>query len=440
MVDVEDIFPPHDNDAEQGVLVNMMMSGTALVNSIEELTGEEFYSNQNKHIFLSFRRLFNAGIAIDVISVCDDLRKYTKSKDDGVREYLVQLYGSAPSGPNSERYIAIVKDMYKRRRLQETARRVLLDINNTTINTDELVCSAEGHIYNIIDNSMKSGERGGVDIFKAVLNRAIQLFENPMDCIGLSSGYKDIDSLTLGFKAGELTILAARPSMGKTTLMINMARKIALEQNKKVLMISLEMTSEELGMNMLACHSKMNGQKLRTGKLPREYMDNVIQKFAPEIATDNIIIEDASYMTIDSLKTLARKLKRKHNYDIMFVDYLQLMSQTSQDDSRQEAVANMSRGLKCIAKDLSVPIVAMAQLNRNTAGRSEKRPVMSDLRESGAIEQDADIVMLLHRPAYYDNSASEALAEVIIEKNRNGPTSIVNLHYEKDCFRFNNSY
>jgi replicative DNA helicase len=413
----------------------MILSGDAAAHAVEELRAEEFYSPQHRKIFSCFLRLYSDGKPLDTVTVKDDLEKHGEIDDVGGIQFLVSLLDDASTGANIASYISIVKERNIRRRILEAATAVVRESYDPTVITDDLLNKAEQSIYDIAAQPDRVSIKPLQSIVKEVLENVSRLYESPVYVTGLPTGFKDLDKLTGGMHKGEFIIIAGRPSMGKTTFALNLVEHLCVKESVPAVFFSLEMTADQLSLNLLCCHCHVDGMRVRTGHLSAGDHDNLITQGGPALYEAPLHIDDSPELTIPEIRARARRYVRQHNAQILFIDYIQFVKGSSGLDSREQQVADISRGLKSLAKDLRIPVVALSQLNRNPEGRNDKRPMLSDLRESGSIEQDADVVMLLHRPDYYDPQDRPNELEVIIAKNRNGPTGNLSLAYIRNEMR-----
>jgi len=428
--------PPWDAAAERAILCSMMLSGVGAARSIEDLAGTEFYSSTHRDIFEACKVLYGEGKNLDVTLIHNELKKTGKAEGAGGQEYLAELFNDIASAANIDHYIGIVKDKYTRRRAIEAATAALRNAYDDTIGTHELVTTMERNIYDIlVTRKRRSAVQGGA-VVKEVLEKAYKQNEPTREMVGWPTGYYDLDAKIGGFRPGQMVIVAGRPSMGKTTLALNLMRNMCIKGDAKGIFFSLEMGSETLAQNLLAAEAQINTYKLLSGNMNKDEKQKVFDA-APKLYGDNYYIDDVAGLSIDDIRIRARTHKREHGLDIIFVDYLQLVAPRDRRISREQQVAEISLGLKNLAKDLHVPVVLIAQLNRKVEERPDHKPVLANLRESGALEQDADLVLLLYRPSYYPTKdattpVSETLLEVIVAKNRIGRVGTVNLVYFKE--------
>ncbi len=434
--------PPQDLDAEMALLGSMMMSRDAVADVIPIMgRGESswLYVPAHQKLFEVLIDLYDdPSKAIDLIVVSDELRRRDLLDFVGGHDYMIQLAESFADWANAEHYARIVRDKGLLRDLircsSEIAERAYFGFEEARVILD----IAEQRIFDVTERRV-SGH--AVEIRNAVAHLAKQLETGDYGaCTGLSTGFTQLDEYTSGFQPGELIIVAGRPSMGKTALGLTIAQYAALHDRKPALFFSMEMSVEQLAQRLLCSHSGVYSGKLRRRMLSEEDKRQLLDACA-DFKEAPLWIDDTPGMTAMELRSKARRLKQKHDIQVIFVDYLQLMY-IPRAENRQVEIATISRGLKGLARELNIPVVALAQLNRMPEGRSDKRPLMSDLRESGAIEQDADVVILIHRQEYYkpEDESVKNLAELVIAKQRNGPTGSVILHFDKKLTRFANHH
>ncbi len=436
--------PPHSIEAEQAVLGGLLLDNTAW-DRIADLVGtDDFYRNDHRLVFASISRLIDAGKPADVVTVFEALRSTNKVDEAGGLPYLNALAQNTPSAANIRRYAEIVRERAILRRLVTAGDEIATSaLNPAGRDTKQILDDAESRVFRIAEEGAR-GRQGFIEIqplLTRVVERIQELFEraNPSDVTGVPSGFADLDSKTSGFQAGDLVIIAGRPSMGKTALALNIGEYVAIEQGMPVAVFSMEMGASQLALRMLSSVGHLDQQRLRTGRLqdddwPR--LTTAIQKMheAP------LYIDETPALTAIDLRARARRLSRTcGKLGLIIVDYLQLMSASAMGENRATEISEISRGLKALAKELGVPVVALSQLNRTVEQRTDKRPVMSDLRESGAIEQDADVILFIYRDEVYNpDSNDKNIAEIIIGKQRNGPIGRVNLRFDGQFTKFEN--
>ena len=422
---------PNNLEAEQSVLGAAFISKSALQKVCEDLTAEAFFTDANSKIFEVLKELYSQGIAVDITTVTDKLKTKKLLKQIGDVDYLLEIVNSVPTASNVDYYINIVNEKAILRNLIETATGIVSEayMGDSTIN--ETLDDAERKILNVVKNR-KTGE------FKPIQEALTQaqtnlekLSESGGEITGIPSGFYDLDKVTTGFHENEFIILAARPGMGKTAIVLNIVVNVAMATKKNVAIFNLEMDAEQLAMRMISSAGQIDGYKLRTGKLEHNDWKRVNEAIS-QLAETNIKIDDTPGITIGEIRAKCRRLaSSEKGLALIVIDYLQLVSTTSKyAGNRQQEVAEISRALKTLALELKVPIIACAQLSRAVEGREDKRPLMSDLRESGSIEQDADIVAFLYRDDYYNKEAR------MDDNNRNGQTKTVELLFKKNTSTF----
>jgi replicative DNA helicase len=443
-------LPPHNCDAERCVLGSMLRSNAVIGDVLQIVREENFYTDAHRKIFRAIVDLYDSGKAVDLVTVANLLRDRGQF-EDVQPAYLAELWDVAPTAAHAEDYARIVRDKAIVRRLIHASTDILRDAYDQVMPADELLEQAEKKILAIAEQGASGETVDLVDSIRAVYDaideRAAR--QKAGGCRGLPTGYVDIDRRLAGLQQGELVIIAGRPGTGKTTLVMNVIRHILLETRQSVLFISLEQRHEELTERLLCCHAGVDSQKLRNG-VPTE---DEAQKLAA--AGEELGIRGRLYMNSSAEQGMtriaanARRYKSRHGIGLLVVDYLQLIETDNQkprhEKPRHEQVSEMSRRLKILARELAIPVLVMSQLNRNSESRTDRRPRLSDLRESGGIEQDADVVLLLHNPSdpqdeSRDAGASDSIEviECTIAKNRNGPTGILSLAFRKACTRFEN--
>lgn len=432
---------PHNLEAEQSVLGAAFMSKSALQKVCEDLSSESFYLDAHSKIYDVIKELYNTNVSVDITTVTDRLKSKKLLKQIGDVDYLLEIVNSVPTASNVDYYINIVNEKAILRNLISTATSIVSEayMGDATIN--ETLDDAERKILGVVKNR-KSGEFKPIQeaLTNAQLNLE-KLSESGGEITGIPSGFYDLDKVTTGFHENELIILAARPGMGKTAIVLNIVVNVALATKKNVAVFNLEMNAEQLAMRMISSAGQIDGYKIRTGKLEHSDWKRVNEAIS-QLAETNIKIDDTPGITIGEIRAKCRRLAAtEKGLSLIVIDYLQLVSTTSKyAGNRQQEVAEISRALKTLALELKVPIIACAQLSRAVEGREDKRPLMSDLRESGSIEQDADIVAFLYRDDYYNKEArmddNNSVVEFIIGKNRNGQTKTVELLFKKNTSTF----
>ncbi len=434
--------PPQDLDAEMALLGAMMMSRDAVAEVIPVISRGEadwFYLPAHQKLFEVLIDLYDdPSKAIDLIVVSDELRRRDLLDFVGGHDYMIQLAESFADWANAEYYAKIVRDKGLLRDLIRCAGEISDQAYRGFDEAREILDIAEQRIFEVTERRV-SGRT--VEVRHAVARLAKQLeLGDRGACTGLSTGFTQLDEYTSGFQPGDLIVVAGRPSMGKTALGLAIAQYAALHDHKPVVFFSMEMSTDQLAQRLLCSHTGVDSKNLRRRMLSEQDHRRLLDACA-DFEQAPLFVDDTPGMTIMELRSKARRLKQKHDVQIVFVDYLQLMY-IPRAESRQVEIATISRGLKSLARELNIPVVALAQLNRMPEGRHDKRPLMSDLRESGAIEQDADVVILIHRQEYYkpEDESVKNQAELVIAKQRNGPTGSVTLHFDKRLTRFANHH
>ena len=432
---------PQKVDAEQSILGSMFLSEKALERIAESLNKEVFYLDSHKKIFEVIKNLYDKKTPIDITTVTAELERKKLLNQVGGVEYLTQIINSVPTAANAEEYIKIVEEKFLRRNLIEAGTDIANSGFSSTDDIGEILDDAEKKIFEVVRNRRGSEFKTIQDVlFKAQADLE-KLSSLKSDITGVPSGYYDIDKLTSGFHENELIILAARPAMGKTAFALNMAVNMALNSKKSVALFNMEMGAEQLISRMLSSVGQIEAHKLRTGKLEHKDWKRVNESIS-RLADTKIYIDDTPGITVSEMRAKCRRLANSSDgLDIVIIDYLQLISGSSRYiGQRQQEVSEISRSLKTMAMELNVPVIALAQLSRSVEGREEKRPLLSDLRESGSIEQDADIVAFLYRDDYYNKESAidenTSKSEFIIAKHRNGPTATVNLVFKRNTSSF----
>jgi replicative DNA helicase len=425
---------PFDLEAEKCVLGSILRDPRCATEVSAKLDREDFYLPRHRALFALFERLEAARPgACDPVTVGHEIDRVSGGEETGGRAYLEELMLSVPSLAFLENHIDIVRDLSIRRNLLEAAERIQRDVYEGSEDVRALLDSAEQEVFGVGDRLVEGQLFSTKDLVHKSLERILNADGAPA---GLQTGYIDLDERQ-GFRPGDLVVLAARPSMGKTAFALNIVERVALEYQQPVLLFSLEMPADQIVMRMLSSHAKVRHDALRTGKLDQTDRKRILFS-GDSFERAPIFIDDSSQPTLAEIRAKARRLKREGGLSLIVIDYLQLLT-VPRAESRQVEISIISRALKALARDLKLPVLALAQLNRKAEDRSDHRPMLSDLRESGAIEQDADLVMMLYREEYYQKDSERAgLADVIVAKNRNGPTGDVQLRFTKELMRFEN--
>lgn len=432
-------IPPHNDEAERSVLGAAMLDKDALFDVLQELRPKDFYNQNHKEIFEAITELARRNAPVDVLTVSEELKKRNVLELAGGRGYIAALSGDVPTTSNAGEYAKIVAEKSALRSLIGTAGEILEKSYEDKLDAEQVLDFAEKAIFEVAQNRQTRDMTPLREILMENLNQIDERSRLKGDLIGVTSGLVDLDARTSGFQASDLIILAARPSMGKTAFSLSVAQQAALKANAKILFFSLEMSKEQLGMRLLSMESRVDSQKLKTGQLEREEWDRITMAL-DTLGKGDITIDATPGIRMMEIKNKCRRLKAEKGLDLIILDYLQLMEHEGRADSRQQEITAMSRGLKQLAREMNCPILVLSQLSRAPEQRSEHRPILSDLRESGAIEQDADLVLFLYRDEVYNPETTEkpGICEVIIAKNRNGPIGTVEVVWQANYTRFAN--
>lgn len=432
-------IPPHDIEAEQAVIGSMLTDKTAVSDSIELLKEEDFYREDNKLIYLAMLNLYNKAEPIDLITVKSELEAMGKFEAIGGFEYLAELPEKVPTTANAQKYIKIVKEKSQLRQLISVANKIIELGFDTTEDVEDIMDEAERKIFDLSQGKNAKGYVAIKDILVDSVTQLEELYRRKQHITGVSTGFIDLDYRTAGLHGSELILVAARPAMGKSAFALNIATNAALRSNTPVAIFSLEMSKEQMVNRILCSEAMVDSNKVRTGKLEDEDWSKIAEATGP-ISEAGIYIDDTPGLSIMEIRARARKLKLEKNIGLIVIDYLQLVQGSSKkSSSREQEIAEISRSLKILAKELNVPVIALSQLSRAVEQRPDHRPLLSDLRESGSIEQDADIVMFLYRDDYYnEDSDKKGIAEVIIAKQRSGSTGTVDLGWLGSYTKFVN--
>jgi replicative DNA helicase len=438
--------PPHSIEAEQSLLGALLLDNQAFDRVADLVTGEDFYRDDHRRIWRHIAKLIEQNRPADVVTVSESVDASEDKDKTGGAAYLGSLAQNTPSALNIRRYAELVRERSVQRRLAQVATSIAEDaLNPAGKEVGLLLDEAESKIFQIAESGARR-DQGLIEI-KPVLAKVFEKIDhlyhrdNPSDVTGVPTGYTKIDTMTSGLQPGDLVIVAARPSMGKTALALNIAEHVAVDNGLPVAIFSMEMSSTQLAQRMLGSIARVDQHKMRTGKLnDREWSD--LSEAMGKLHETPLFIDEGGALTALEVRARARRLKRQYSkLGLIVIDYIQLMSSTSQGENRATEISEISRSLKAMAKELEVPVVALSQLNRAVDQRPDRRPVMSDLRESGAIEQDADVIMFIYREVVYKPDLPEeqrGLAEVIIGKQRNGPIGTVKLTFLGQHTRFEN--
>ncbi|MEZ6043197.1 MAG: replicative DNA helicase [Planctomycetaceae bacterium] len=431
-------LPPQNLDAERGVLGSILLINEAIDEIGEALRAEHFYVDAHQKIFAAIIRMYEEGVrGIDGVTLAEELQRHGHLEEIGGTAYLAEILEAVPHAAHVRYYAKIVREKWMLRTLIYNCTEILADSYALTEDVEELLQSAEKRIFSIMEQQTNTGNIAISDILIETFNRLDERMKTEGDVTGITTGFADLDQQTTGLQPTELIILAARPSMGKTALVCNVAEAVARRSGKGVLLFSLEQSNLELAERFLAITARINGHDLRSGNLTDEQRDLLYQA-SDELSRMPLFIDDKPGRTMTQVAAISRRLHRKSPLGVIIIDYLQLIEPDEKGIPREQQIAQISRRLKFLAKELRVPVIALAQLNRGVELREDKRPRLADLRESGSIEQDADMVMFLHRPDAYDPEDRPGEAEIVVAKHRSGPTGIVRLTWRKEYMRFEN--
>jgi replicative DNA helicase len=436
--DMIDKLPPQNIEAEQSVLGAIIFDNEALPKALEVLSSDDFYKETHRRLYNAMLGLFEKNEPIDIVTLTDYLRRTDELEAVGGISYLSHLANSIPTSANIRYHAKIVREKALLRSLIQTATHITSRVYEDSLDADEMVDYAERMIFDIADKRTKTSFASLKDVIKDTFKMIEHLYDKKEAITGVPSGFKDIDELTSGFQPGDLIIIGGRPGMGKTAFALNIAQHVAIDLKEPIAVFSLEMSKEQLAMRMLCAESMVNASSVRKGFISKQDWPKLTNA-AGRLADAPIFIDDSSAITVLEVRAKARRLKMEHGgLSLVVVDYLQLMRSRGNFERREQEISEISRSLKALAKELKVPVVALSQLNRAVEQRGEKKPTLADLRESGAIEQDADVIIFLYRDEIYNknNPSNKGKAEIIIAKQRNGPTGTVNLTYLADSTRF----
>ena len=431
--------PPHDEDAEQAVLGSMLTDNDAVMAAVEVLKEDAFYREDNKIIYQAILNLYSKSEPIDIITLKDELESMGKFEQVGGFEYLASLPDKVPTTANVQKYIKIVEEKSVLRNLIKTANEIIELGYNPTEDVEDIMDGAEKKIFDIMQSKNTKSYTPIKDVLVESFTNLEKLYNQKQHVTGVPTQFYDLDDKTAGLHGSELILVAARPAMGKTAFALNIATNAALRANVPVAIFSLEMSKDQLVNRMLCSEAMVDSNKVRTGKLDEEDWTKLAEAIGP-LSEAGLYIDDTPGISVMEIRTKCRKLKMEKNIGLVVIDYLQLISGSNKrNGSREQEISEISRSLKVLAKELNVPVIALSQLSRAVEQRDDHRPMLSDLRESGAIEQDADIVMFLYRDDYYNKeSAEKDIAEVIIAKQRGGSTGTVKLYWMGNYTKFVN--
>ncbi len=429
-------LPPQNLDAEQAVLGSMLLEEEAIVQAAEILEDAAFYKDAHRKLFAALLALYKTNVPVDIVTVTEELKKRNRLEEVGGASYLATLTSVVPTAANAEHYCRIVKQKAILRNLIRATTQIATECYEEAQEPDLLLDKAETLIFDIASKKLKRDAVAMKDIIKSSIEMIDTLYQRKGMITGMPTGFLELDQQLAGLQPADLVVVAGRPAMGKSSFSLCIAEHVALAEKAGVAIFSLEMSKENLVQRLLCSHARINAHNVRSGMLSTSDWPN-LTKAAGKLSEAPIFIDDSPSISVLELRAKARRLKSRYNISLIILDYLQLMSESSYADNRQQEISVISRSLKALARELSVPVIAVSQLSRAPERRESFRPRLSDLRESGAIEQDADVVLMLFREDYYNpTDENKGVAEIIIAKQRNGPTGTVKLAFIKEYTRF----
>lgn len=431
--------PPHNHEAEQSVIGAIFLDPQALVTASEILAPEDFYHKAHQKIFHTMLRLSDQGKPLDVVTIAEELSAKKEIEDVGGLSYISELANAVPTAANIAHYAKIVEEKALLRRLIGVATKIVEDGYAAEDDVDAVLSEAEKRVLEVSKRKNSGDFKHVKDVIFETYDNIEKLVNRKGEITGIATGFTDLDRMTAGFQRNDLIIVAARPSVGKTAFALNVAQSIAVKERENVAIFSLEMGAEQLVMRMLCAEGNIDAQVLRTGQLQDSDWEKLMMAMG-SLSNAGIFIDDTPGIRINEIRAKCRRLAQEHGLGMILIDYLQLIQGSGRPgENRQQEVSEISRSLKGLARELKVPVIALSQLSRGVEQRQDKRPMMSDLRESGSIEQDADIVAFLYRDDYYNReSDNKNMIEIIIAKQRNGPTGTVTLAFRKEFNKFLN--
>ena len=432
----EDRIPPQNLEAEQSVIGSMLIDKNAIIKGVEFLRPDSFYRDAHRFIYEAILELFDRGEPVDLVTVTETLRKAGKLEAVGGSVYVADLINSVPTAANIEYYSRIVEEKATLRKLIDAGTQIVQNAFDQPENVDQILDHAEKTIFNIALKRVHEGFHKIDEVLKRVLDRIDRLYGKKEHITGIPTSYADLDNLTAGFQNSDLIIIAARPSVGKTALALNMAQNIAIKHNIPVAIFSLEMSKDQLAQRMLCSEAEIDALRLKTASLPDTGWKKLTRALA-KLSEAPIYVDDSATATSMEIRAKCRRLKLEKGLGVVIIDYLQLMSGRGRIENRVQEISEIARSLKTLARELDIPVIALSQLSRAVEQRTDRIPRLSDLRESGEIEQTADLVMFIHREDYYNPQSDRGnIAEIIIAKQRNGPVGTVELVFRKDIAKF----
>lgn len=434
-------LPPQNLEAEQAVLGAVLLENTALMKALEHISSEDFYRESHRKIFGAMLDLFEKDEAIDLVTLTDHLTRRGELDAVGGQSYLAELASMVPTAANVRYHAKIVSEKALLRYLLRSSTDIAGRVYEDSSMADELLDFAEKSIFEISDKRIKGSFVNLREVIKDSFKMIEDLYDKKEAITGVPSGFKDLDQLTTGFQKGDLIVVGGRPSMGKTAFALNLAQHVGIELREPVAVFSLEMSKRQLAMRMLCSEAMVDSNNVRKGFIGKADWHKLTSA-AGRLSEANIYIDDSSAINVLEMRAKARRLKMEHGgLSLVIVDYMQLMQGRGSFERREQEISDISRSLKALAKEIDVPVIALSQLNRGVELRTDKRPSLADLRESGAIEQDADVIIFLYRDEVYnrEDESNRGRAEIIISKQRNGPTGTVKLSFLNHCTKFTDS-
>ena len=429
-------IPPHNEEAERSVLGAVMLNKDVLSEVLEEVSADDFYNESHREIFKAIWELYKNNTAVDMLTVCEELKKRKALEMAGGRAYIATLTAEVPSTVNAVEYAKIVAEKAILRQMIKTSEDITEKGYDAKMAAGEILDYAESGIFKIAQKRQKNDYAKIQDVLLTNIKIIDAAAQNKDKIVGIPTGFKDIDEKTSGLQRSDLIIVAARPAMGKTAFALNIAQQSAVKAGSSVIIFSLEMSKEQLGQRLLDMQARVEMQKLKQGDLDRKDWDRITMAL-DELNNTKIVIDDTPGISVMEMRNKCRRLKAEQGLDLVVVDYLQLMSLQGKTDNRQQEISTISRNLKLLAREMDCPVIVLSQLSRAPEQRQDHRPILSDLRESGSIEQDADIVIFLYRDDYYnENTDKPGVCEVNIAKHRSGPTDKVELTWVSRYTKF----
>lgn len=430
-------IPPHSNEAETSILGAILLDNEVIHGIIEIIRPEDFYDGSHQIIFESMIELIDRRDPVDIVTLSSELKSKNLYDRVGGLQYLNYLIDVVPTSANTQFYSRVIKEMSLRRKLIHEIGEISTEALSGEGDIDSFLDSVEKRIFDISESKIKKGLIKAADVVKDSVKHIEKLYINKEPITGLSSGFKDLDHLTSGLQKSDLVIIAGRPSMGKTALVLSIAQNVTLNQDKTCAFFSLEMSREQIVMRLLCAESRVSNSRIRSGNLAENDLPKIVEA-ASRISQSKLYIDDTPALSVLEMRAKARRLHRETPLDLIIVDYLQLMKAPSRRiERRDQEISEISSSLKALAKELNIPVIALSQLNRSVETRNDKRPIMADLRESGAIEQDADIIGFVYRDEVYNpETPDKGVAELIISKHRNGSIGTIRMAFMAELTRF----